>query len=391
MTKLLINAFIKDKENIKDRQVRAKYASLVSIIGIILNLLLFGFKMIAGLLINSIAVISDSFNNLSDMGSSLVSAIGMKLSMKKPDEEHPFGHGRIEYISALMVAFIILLVGFELFKGSIEKIISPQEVKLSLVPMIILCVSVLVKLWMFFANRYVGKLISSEVIKATAQDSLNDSVATFVVIIATIIGAKTGFSVDGIFGAVVSVMIFYAGISLVKDTVGVLLGKAADEETVKEISEIILSQENITGIHDLMIHDYGPGRIMASVHAEVPSDRDIQEIHELIDWTEKHIEEKTGVHIVIHMDPVSVNCERTNAIRNEIIEIVKDINEEFDIHDFRMTDGQNNINLIFDLEVPCSLEAEERNRIKEEIADKLRKKDARYSAVIVVDSKHYNI
>ncbi|MBR6646723.1 MAG: cation transporter [Clostridia bacterium] len=391
MTKLLINAFIKDKENIKDRKVRTEYASLVSVVGIILNLLLFGFKMIAGLLINSIAVISDSFNNLSDMGSSLVSAIGMKLSMKKPDKEHPFGHGRIEYISALMVAFIILLVGFELFKGSLEKIISPQEVKLSLVPMIILCVSVLVKLWMFFANRYVGKLINSDVIKATAQDSLNDSVATFVVIIGAVIGAKTGFAVDGILGAVVSVMIFYAGISLVKDTVGVLLGKAADEETVKEISEIILSQENITGIHDLMIHDYGPGRIMASVHAEVPSDRDIQEIHELIDWTEKHIEEKTGVHIVIHMDPVSVSCARTNAIRQEVIDIVKGINEEFGIHDFRMTDGQNNINLIFDLEVPCSLETDERNRIKEEIVDKLRKKDARYTAVIVVDSKHYNI
>lgn len=391
MTKLLINAFIKDKENIKDRKVRTEYASLVSVVGIILNLLLFGFKMIAGLLINSIAVISDSFNNLSDMGSSLVSAIGMKLSMKKPDKEHPFGHGRIEYISALMVAFIILLVGFELFKGSLEKIISPQEVKLSLVPMIILCVSVLVKLWMFFANRYVGKLINSDVIKATAQDSLNDSVATFVVIIGAVIGAKTGFAVDGILGAVVSVMIFYAGISLVKDTVGVLLGKAADEETVKEISEIILSQENITGIHDLMIHDYGPGRIMASVHAEVPSDRDIQEIHELIDWTEKHIEEKTGVHIVIHMDPVSVSCARTNVIRQEVIDIVKGINEEFGIHDFRMTDGQNNINLIFDLEVPCSLETDERNRIKEEIVDKLRKKDARYTAVIVVDSKHYNI
>ncbi len=391
MTKLLIKMFIKDRENIGDKEVRAKYATLVSFLGILLNLILFGIKMAAGVLIGSIAVISDSFNNLSDMGSSVVSAVGMKMSMRKPDKEHPFGHGRIEYISALVVSFIILLVGFELFKTSFEKILSPQQVKMSLIPMVILLISVIIKLWMFFANRYVGNLINSKVITATAKDSLNDVVATSVVIIATIIGTKTDFPIDGIFGCIVSVLICITGVSVVKDTVGVLLGEAADSETVKEIRDIILSQENITGIHDLIVHDYGPGRIMASVHAEVPSDADILEIHEIIDATEKHIEEVTGVHIVIHMDPISVNCEKTNEIKEEIIEIVKSINKDFDIHDFRMTEGEKNINLIFDLEVPCELEADRRNSAKEEIEKRLKEKDSRYSAVIVVDNKHYNL
>jgi len=388
LIKLIIKTFIKDSDNVEDSEVRAKHGTLAGGLGIILNLLLFILKLIAGTMVNSIAVISDSFNNLSDMGSSAVSAIGIKMSNRKPDKEHPFGHGRIEYISALIVSFIILLVGFELFKGSVEKILNPVEVRASLVPMLILAASVIVKLWMFSYNRYIGKKINSEVVRATAQDSLNDCVATFAVIFSTWISKYVSFPIDGIFGALVSLMICFTGFSVAKNTVGILLGTPPAPETVKEISEIILSQENIAGIHDLIVHDYGPGRIMASVHAEVPNDANIEAIHEIIDATEKYIEEKLGVHIVIHMDPISVNCERTNEIKAAVIEIVKSINEECGIHDFRMTDGENNINLIFDLEVPCEMSQEERKCALEKIKAKLKEKDERFTAVIMVDNKY---
>ena len=388
MIKLIIKTFIKDYKNTEDKEIRARYGTLAGVLGIILNFVLFIVKLLAGAMVNSIAIISDSFNNLSDMGSSAVSAVGIKLSNRKPDKEHPFGHGRIEYISALIVSFIILLVGFELFKESARKIISPDEVKVSLVPMLILAASVLVKLWMFAYNRYIGKTINSEVVKATAQDSLNDCIATITVIVATIIGKHVSLPVDGIFGCIVSLMICFTGFSVAKNTVGILLGTPPAPQMVKEISEIILSKENICGIHDLIVHDYGPGRIMASVHAEVPNDADIEEIHEIIDATEKYIDEKMGVHIVIHMDPISVNCERTNEIKETVLEITGKVNSEFGIHDFRMTDGESNINLIFDLEVPCELGQKERDEAVLKIKEMLKEKDERYSAVIMVDNKY---
>lgn len=388
MIKLVIKTFIKDRDNISDKNVRVQYGTLAGIMGIVLNLILFFVKLISGIAINSIAVISDSFNNLSDMGSSLVSVIGVKISNRRPDKEHPFGHGRSEYISALIVSFIILLVGFELFKGSLEKIFNPVIVKVSFVPVLILCISVFVKVWMFFYNRYIGKLINSNVILATAQDSLNDSIASISVIVATIVGVKFSFPLDGILGCLVSVMVCWTGFSVAKDTIGILLGTSPDSEMVKEISDIILSQENIVGIHDLIVHDYGPGRIMASVHAEVPNDANIEAIHEIIDITEKYIEEKLGVHIVIHMDPISVNCERTNKIRETVRNIVKEINSSFDIHDFRMTDGEHNINLIFDLEVPCEMAENERENAMASIREKLKTEDERFNAVIIVDNKY---
>ena len=388
MIKLIIKAFIKDRDNLTDKNVRAQYGMISGAMGIVLNLILFLVKLFSGFAINSIAVISDSFNNLSDMGSSLVAAISIKMSNRRPDKEHPFGHGRIEYISALIVSFMIFLVGFELFKGSLEKIFNPTLVEASLVPILILCLSVLVKVWMFVYNRYIGKLINSNVILATAQDSLNDSFATISVICATILSVKISFPLDGIFGCIVSAMICWTGFSVAKDTIGILLGTPPDSEMVKEISEIILSKENIVGIHDLIVHDYGPGRIMASVHAEVPNDANIETIHEVIDWTEKHIEERLGVHIVIHMDPISVNCERTNKIKEIVTSIVKEINEAFDIHDFRMTDGEHNINLIFDLEVPCETGQKEREDALCAIKSKLKEEDEKFNAVIIVDNKY---
>jgi len=388
LIKFIIRTFIKDSDNITDKEVRASYGTLAGVMGIILNLILFVVKLFSGIIVNSIAIISDSFNNLSDMGSSLVSAIAMKMSNRRPDKEHPFGHGRIEYISALIVSFIILFVGFELFKGSFGKILNPVTVRFSLVPFLILCLSIFVKVWMFSYNKYIGEKINSSVICATAKDSLNDCIATVSVIFATAIGTKVNFPLDGILGCVVSVMICWTGFSVAKDTIGVLLGTTPDSEMVKEISEIIISQENIEGIHDLIVHDYGPGRIMASVHAEVPNDASVDAIHEVIDRTEKYIEERLGVHIVIHMDPISVNCERTNKIKETVRNIAKEVNELFDIHDFRMTDGEYNINLIFDLEVPCEMGQKEREEALASIKQKLKEEDERYTSVIIVDNKY---
>lgn len=388
MIKLIIRAFIKDSTNVADREVRSKYGTLAGVLGIILNLLLFAVKLFCGMVTNSIAIISDSFNNLSDMGSSLVAAIGMKMSNRKPDREHPFGHGRIEYISALIVSFIILLVGFELFKESVVKIFNPVKIRVTAISVLILSASVVVKLWMYSYNRYIGKKICSEVVKATARDSLNDAVATLAVIVSTVAGIYINLPLDGIFACIVSGMIFYTGFSVAKDTIGILLGSPPDAEMVNEITDIILNEKYIQGIHDMIVHDYGPGRIMASVHAEVPNDVGVEEIHEIIDRVEKYIEEKLGVHIVIHMDPISVNCERTNEIREIVVGIVKEIDGEFDIHDFRMTDGESNINLIFDLEVPCEIGQEARKKALSEIKNRLREKDERFTAVIIVDNKY---
>ncbi len=385
MIRLLIHRFIPDYEQISNKKVRERYGVLCGVLGVICNVFLFAVKFVIGTVMNSIAIISDAFNNLSDMGSSLVTIIGVKMSNRHADKEHPFGHGRIEYISSLIVSFIILLVGFELFKNSADKIFHPQKPELSVILMVILSLSVLVKVWMFSYNRYVGKKIHSTVIYATARDSLNDVIATGAVILTTIAGHFVSFPVDGIVGLIVSVLVMFTGFQIAKDTIGMLLGSPPDPEMVKEISNIILSKDGIVGVHDLIIHDYGPGRVMASVHAEVPDDIDIVRIHEIIDQTEKDIYREMDVHIVIHMDPITVNSERMDALKAMVTEAVKSVDEAYNIHDFRMTDGEHNINLIFDLEVPCSLKHSEREKAVKEIKRRLSEKDSRYQAVIQVD------
>lgn len=385
MIQLLIRRFIPNWEQVTDKKVREQYGVLGGILGIICNVFLFAVKLSIGSVMNSIAIISDAFNNLSDMGSSLVTVIGVKMSNRHADKEHPFGHGRIEYISALIVSFLIMMVGVELLKGSADKILHPQKPELSALLMVILSLSVLVKVWMFSYNRYIGRKINSAVISATAKDSLNDVVATGAVIVSTLIGQFVSFPVDGVVGVVVSVLVFITGFGVAKDTIGVLLGTPPDPEMVRRLNEIILSQEGIVGTHDLIVHDYGPGRVMASVHAEVPADADIVRIHEVIDRAEKDIYRETDVHIVIHMDPIIVNSERINSLRTLTLETVKSVNEAFNIHDFRMTDGEQIINLIFDLEVPCSLPQKAREESVEEIKKRLMEKDERLRAVISVD------
>ena len=385
MIKLLSKFFIKNSENVTDGIVREKYSILAGIIGIICNLFLFALKAVIGTVMGSIAIISDAFNNLSDTGSSLVSIIGSKLSNARPDKEHPFGHGRLEYISSLIVSFIIMLVGFELLKASVTKIFKPEDVSYNPILAIILCVSVLVKLWMYKYNKFLGNKISSGVLLATARDSLNDTIATSAVVVTTIVNNYINFpELDGIVGTVVSVLIMYSGFEIARDTIGVLLGTPPTPELIKSINDYIISAEGIVGVHDLIVHDYGPGRIIASVHAEVPDSENVVKIHETIDALEHQIEREMGIHMVIHMDPVAADCERTSQLKAIVLETVKSIDEKLNIHDFRMTDGENNINLIFDLEVP--IEYDNHEKLKNIIRDKLKEADDRFSVVIDVDT-----
>lgn len=387
MIKLLVKWFITDSEDVKNNKVRGAYGILGGILGIICNLILFIIKISIGAIMGSIAIISDAFNNLSDTGSSLISIIGAKLSNKKPDREHPFGHGRFEYISSLIVSFIIMLVGFELLKTSIGKIFNPQVVELNFVMLLILTVSVLLKVWMYSYNKYLGRKIDSGVLLAASKDSLNDAISTIAVITATIIAKFTGLLwLDSLIGVIVSILIMKSGFDIARDTIDILLGTQPDVETVDKIIGIVSNGENIVGVHDLIVHDYGPGRVMASVHAEVPDNADITRIHEIIDMLENKIENDMGIHMVIHMDPISVNCERTKTIRELVVATVKGINPEFNIHDFRMTDGEDRINLIFDLEIP--VETTDKDLILAEIDRRLKEIDKRYYSVIKVDNTY---
>ncbi len=382
MIKFLLKVFI--KENITEGERRIKYSVFAGVLGIICNLLLFAIKIGVGTAMSSIAIISDAFNNLSDTGSSTVSIIGTKLSAKKPDKEHPFGHGRFEYISSLIVAFIIMLVGFELFKSSFTKIFSPEKLVLSPVLIGILCISIPVKLWMYSYNKYIGAVTNSSVILATAKDSINDVIATSAVIVSAVIGKLINFPyLDGIVGTVVSIIIFYSGLRIALDTIDVLLGAPPEKEMIDAIRSRVLSAEGVVGVHDLIVHDYGPGRILASVHAEVPDDCNVVEIHEVIDLLEQKINKELGVHMVVHMDPITVNSDYLTNIRSKVLSIVKSIDDRMSIHDFRMTDGANLINLIFDIEIPLDFDyTEETENI---IKSRLKEEDERFNAVIGID------
>lgn len=384
MIKLLLRKFIGENPDTGNTEVRTRYSVFAGILGIICNLFLFTVKLCVGAAMSSIAIISDAFNNLSDTGSSAVAIIGAKLSAKKPDKEHPFGHGRIEYVSSLIVSFLIMLVGFELLKTSAGKIFNPQQVQLNAILVTILCISIPVKLWMYSYNRYIGRLTNSGILMATAKDCINDVVATSAVIFSSVIGKLISFpALDGIVGTVVSFMIMYSGFKISLDTIGLLLGTAPEKELIEAVRSIILAAPGVVGAHDLIVHDYGPGRILASVHAEVPDDCNVVEIHEVIDELEHKIERELGIHIVVHMDPITVNCEKTSAMREMIVKIVKSIDERMGIHDFRMTDGESNVNLIFDIEAPLDIENFE--GIKNTVVEKIKEIDEKFNCVITID------
>lgn len=385
MIRHLAKIFINDYENVEDKTVRERYGILGGVLGIICNLFLFGLKLTIGLMMKSVAIMSDAFNNLSDMGSCFVAIIGARLSNLVPDREHPFGHGRFEYISSLIVSFIIMLVGFELLKTSADKVIHPEEMAFSVPLICILAASVLVKLWMFSYYSYIAKMISSSVMKATARDSLNDVISTSAVIAATVIGHFLPFSIDGIIGLLVAGFIIYGGFGMAKETIDLLLGGPPSPELVEKLRELIMSGDEITGVHDLMVHDYGPGRVFASAHAEVPDNVDIVAAHETIDAVEKKIFHETGVLMVIHMDPVCVNCERTNELKSMVQGIVKEYDPEYSIHDFRVTDGENNINLIFDLVLKGKFTQQEKDKAAAYVSQAVKTADSRCQCVITVD------
>ena len=384
MRKILVKLFIHDYKNTENIKVREAYGTLGSVTGIVVNILLAVAKFIAGLLSGSISVTADAINNLSDAGSSIISLIGVKLSAKPADKDHPYGHGRVEYISALIVAFFVLIMGIELFKSSVDKIINPVPVNFNWVSLIILVVSILAKLWLGLFNRHLGKQINSAPMLAVMKDSFSDCLATSVALISIIISAFSDINVDGFLGVIVAGFIFIAGINIIKDTMADLLGKPADKEFTAKIEEKILSYDKIVGVHDMIIHDYGPGRKFASAHAEVSSQDDIMEIHDIIDLAERDILNEYGIIISIHTDPIVTDDERINALREMTIKIVKEISPEMSIHDFRVVDGPTHTNLIFDLITPHKFHMNNSEIVKT-IENKLSKIDERYFVVITIE------
>ncbi len=357
MSDLLIKLFVKNHKDTKDNAVRAAYGSLGSIMGILSNLLLCTIKITVGAVVGSISIVADGFNNLSDMGSSVITMIGFKLANKPADSDHPFGHGRFEYISAFIVSALIMLVGFELFKSSAGAIINNETAPTySVVAIIILAVSILVKLYMFFFNRKIGKTINSEALLATAQDSLNDCVATSVILLSVGVSmlVNVPFNLDAVMGILVALFILYSGVSSAKNTLNQILGTPPEKELIDEIENTILSFEGFVGIHDLIIHNYGPGRQFASVHVEVPQSVDIVKCHERIDLCERLVSEKLNLALVIHMDPIDTDNEIITKTREKLADAIKIIHPNLTLHDFRMTPMcENQTNLIFDVVVPA--------------------------------------
>ena len=385
MTEFLVRHFVKDYEAVEKSAVRTAYGVLASMVGIVCNVFLFLVKFIVGLLLHSVSVTADAFNNLSDAGSSFVTLIGFKLAGAKPDPDHPFGHGRIEYVSGLIVSGVILLMAFELIKNSVDKIIHPTEVEFSLLAMGILVASILVKIYMYFYNQQISKKIDSAAMKATAVDSLSDTLATTVVLIAAIVAKYTGLQVDGYCGVLVGLFIFYAGFSAAKDTLDPLLGQPAEPEFVERIEEIVNGYDMVLGIHDLVVHNYGPGRVMISLHAEVPADEDILKIHDMIDIIENDLKEQLHCEAVIHMDPLVVNDEQTNELRTAVKEIVESFEGSVSMHDFRTVIGPTHTNMIFDVLVPFDYpmtDAQVKEKVQAEVWERLGKE---YYTVIQID------
>lgn len=381
--------FIKDSKNYKEPSVRQAYGVLSGAVGIGLNILLFFGKWLAGTISGSIAIIADAFNNLSDAGSSIITLIGFRLSGQEPDPEHPFGHGRMEYISGLLVSVAILVMGFELIGSSIGKLRSPEPIESSALVFGILIASILVKLYMFFYNHSLSKKIESAAMKATSVDSLSDTVATTLVLIATLISKYTGLLLDGWFGILVGLFILYTGGSTLKETIDLLLGQPPKQEFIDEVKEIVLGHSMVHGVHDLIVHDYGPGRVMISLHAEVDVNGDIQDIHEQIDHIEHELQEKLHCSATIHMDPIVTDDKEVLAMKAKVEEMVHFLDESFSMHDFRMVRGSTRTNLIFDVEVPRKTSYTDNeivNWLKERIHEL---PGSKYFAVIQIDHEYY--
>ena len=384
MTNLLIKLFVKDSKNTSDPAVRKRYGYLGAFTGIVLNILLFLGKLIAGILSGGISVIADAFNNLSDAGSSIMTFVGFKMAGMPADSEHPYGHGRMEYVSGIIISFIIMMMGFELGKSSVEIIFSPEKSEFSILAVSVLGASLLVKLWMALFNTKLGRKIDSATMKAAAADSLSDCISTSVVIICMFIQLFSGFELDSYAGIIVALFILYTGFNTFKESLTPLLGAKPKKELVEEIENTVMNYDGIVGVHDLMVHDYGVGRMVISLHAEISSKTDIMLAHELIDLIEDDLREKYRCSVTIHMDPVVVDDKKADEVKKVVLDIIKNIDSSLTIHDFRITDGVSRINVIFDLVTPFGFrykDGELALMIKNAIAEK----DGRLNAVITVE------
>ena len=385
MTDFLVNKFIKDSTNIESTEVRTRYGMLASVVGIFCNVLLFSVKLTIGLILSSLAVTADAFNNLSDAASSIISFIGVKMAGKPADAEHPFGHGRIEYIAALIVSFLVIEVGFTFFKSSISKILYPEEISFDLVPFVILILSILVKLWMAFFNNKLGKRIDSKVMLATAADSLGDVITTSATVLSIIICHFTSINVDAIAGLIVSAIVIWSGISIAKDTLEPLIGERVPAELYQKITDIVESYDGIVGTHDLIVHNYGPNRSMATIHAEVPNDINIEVSHEIIDKIERDVKKDLNILLVIHMDPVEMRDEEVLSLREKTSRIVHALDPKLNFHDFRVLKENEQRNLIFDLVIPDSYSEKDANRVMHQLVSLLHEMDENVECIITLD------
>lgn len=385
MVTFLAKIFIKNPSDYHSGEVRQAYGMLCGTVGILLNILLFAGKWLAGTLSGSIAITADAFNNLSDAGSSVITLLGFKLSGQKPDPEHPFGHGRMEYISGLFVAVAILIMGFELVKTSISKVLHPESIESSPLILGILIASILVKFYMNYYNRKIGRKLESTAMIATANDSLSDTISTILVLGATLISQFTGLLLDGWFGIAVGLFIVYTGITTMKDTMDPLLGQPPSSDFVKEIEDLVKAHPIVCGIHDLLVHDYGPGRLIISLHAEVPAHGNLLEIHDEIDNIEKELQDKLFCTATIHMDPIVTNDARINGLKDKVTALVQEIEPGLDIHDFRVVEGNTHANIIFDIVIPYKSEISDQE-ILSRVKSSIRSWDnGKYFAVIQVD------
>lgn len=384
MTNLLIRLFVKNYDNPGSEAVRIRYGTLSGIVGIVLNVILSVFKMIFGAITKSISIVADGANNIFDAVSSVINLVGFKISGKPADEEHPFGHGRVEYVSALTLAFFILIMGVELIKSSVDRFTNPEAVIFSVPAVVVLVFSIFAKIWLALFNRKVGKIINSVAVDAVVTDSIGDILATTCSLIALISSKFTDFPVDGIMGIIVALIIIYAGIDIIRGTMGPLLGEPPSKETVEKLEELVLSFDGIVGIHDLVLHSYGHSKIIGSLHAEVPAEIDILHSHDTIDLIERTVNEKLGIEISIHMDPI-INDERTHDLKASVDEIIAGLCPEASMHDFRVVDGPTHTNLIFDVVLPSKIaENDFRNMVECEV----KQLDEKYFTVINIDRNY---
>ena len=385
MTEFLVRHFIKDYHKTEELNVRTQYGTLAGVVGIICNALLFAVKAAVGIAMHSISVTADAFNNLSDAASSVIGLVGVKLAGKPADKEHPFGHGRMEYITALVVSFLVIEVGLTFFKDAFSRIWNPQKLEFQFISVLILVLSIGVKLWMSLFNRKLGKRIDSKVMLATAADAVGDVITTSATVISLLFFYFTGINIDGVIGVCVSVVVLWAGIGIAKDTLRPLLGEPTSPADYEKITRFVESYDGIIGSHDLIVHNYGPGRNMASIHAEVPNDVDIEESHEIIDRIERDAISQIGVFLVIHMDPVETKNERILEIRKQVEASINEIDPDVTIHDLRVVEGKERINLIFDMVVPFAYSREEQKELERKVRSYLSERDSRYQCVITVE------